>query len=543
MFKRNLPRAHSRRFLPQLEVLEDRLAPAALLSATTLVYHDTDGDLVTVKLSKPLLTAVDPNTVFQFTAGTGGVNGHTDINQQLQAIDLKPLTTNGLSLKVTAKQDPGGNGLANVPFIDATGFDVASVNIAGDLGYIRAGDPDISTPGLGTLRCQSMGVLGGVGLSWINGTLSKLQVTGTIQGAVIHVAGGAGGADGDIGSVIVGDSLTRGAITADGRIARVKIGGSITGGSDNYSGSIVSQAGLGPVTIGGSLTGGSGQSSGSVTTTLGNLTRIKVAGFVVGGAGLLSGAINAYGNIGPIYVAGGLQGGVGDASGGIYATTGNIGPIYVHESILGGGGWSSGSVVANGQIASLRVGRAIQSGAGSLSGSIRAGDTLGPITVVHILGSSAATPVIISARGLTKDLAIAKLTVAGDVAYTSILAGYDVFRTPVNGDAQIGPIVVGGNWMGSNVAAGAKPGSGGFGSWDDAAIGGGASAVVSKIVSVTIKGNIVNTPAVDQFGLVAEWVGSVHVGSLSMKLTSGAHNDNIIPIGPSDLFVHEVVPK
>lgn len=519
-----------RRFFPQLEVLEDRLAPAALLSPTTLIYHDSDGDLVTVKISKPLPAAVDPNTVFGFDVGNVDA---TLPNQKLWTIDLGPLATNGLSVKVTAKQNPGGNGLADVGFIHASGFDVASVSIPGDLGGIGAGDAELSTRALGTLRCQSMGVAGLPYQSGVNGNFGKLQVAGTIEGSLIRV-------NGNIASVAVGGSLNGGVITAQGKISRVTIGGALDG--SNGGGQILSHAGLGPVTIGGSMTGGSGDSSGSVVTTAGNLTRIKVAGNVIGGGGLLSGAINAFGNIGPVSVGGVIIGGAGITSGGIYATTGNIGPIYVFDSIFGGGGLGSGAIVADGQIASLRIAE-IRNGA-----SIRAGDCLGPITALLIQGA-ATSPVTISARGqpvqsATKDLAIAKLTVAGIVEYANILAGYDVFGGAVNADAQIGPIIVGGNWKCSSVAAGAKTGDpatsddGYFGTLDDIPIPGGSSTILSKIAGVTIKGHLI-TSGFDTFGLVAEQVVSLRIGGDSIALTTGAHNDHHVDLA-SSLFVNEV---
>src|SRR5687768_18511403 len=44
-----------RRTDSSFEPLEGRIAPAILLNASTVQFTDTDGDLVTVKLSKPLL--------------------------------------------------------------------------------------------------------------------------------------------------------------------------------------------------------------------------------------------------------------------------------------------------------------------------------------------------------------------------------------------------------------------------------------------------------------------------------------------------------
>jgi hypothetical protein len=48
-----------------------------------------DGDLVTVSLSQPLLSAANVDAVFQFNAGT--VNASTSNPQLLQKLDLKVL--------------------------------------------------------------------------------------------------------------------------------------------------------------------------------------------------------------------------------------------------------------------------------------------------------------------------------------------------------------------------------------------------------------------------------------------------------------------
>ena len=58
-----------------LEPLESRIAPATLLpDLKTVTYQDVDGDDVTVKFSKPILTGGLETTVFTFDSafGTGG---------------------------------------------------------------------------------------------------------------------------------------------------------------------------------------------------------------------------------------------------------------------------------------------------------------------------------------------------------------------------------------------------------------------------------------------------------------------------------------
>lgn len=45
------------RFRPEFERLEDRVAPATLIGSNKVTHQDVDGDIVTVTLLKPLLTA------------------------------------------------------------------------------------------------------------------------------------------------------------------------------------------------------------------------------------------------------------------------------------------------------------------------------------------------------------------------------------------------------------------------------------------------------------------------------------------------------
>src|SRR5262249_33073452 len=117
--------ARRRRALPQLEQLEGRLTPAKLVSPTTVIFQDVDGDDVTVKISRPLFTANNVNNVLKFD--TGSVNGITSTKQQLT--DVFPFalgpSANGIGVSITASRDNSGNGgdnHVNVGQIDATGL-------------------------------------------------------------------------------------------------------------------------------------------------------------------------------------------------------------------------------------------------------------------------------------------------------------------------------------------------------------------------------------------------------------------------------------
>src|SRR5262249_48060090 len=97
----------SRRVRLQVECLERRDAPAILMSATKLVYQDVDGDDVAVKFSKPILTAVNANTIFTFDTGAGAVNGSKAAKEQLQKIDLTGVAgAGGTTIMLNAVQSP-----------------------------------------------------------------------------------------------------------------------------------------------------------------------------------------------------------------------------------------------------------------------------------------------------------------------------------------------------------------------------------------------------------------------------------------------------
>jgi hypothetical protein len=128
----------------------------------------------------------------------------------------------------------------------------------------------------------------------------------------------------------------------------------------------------------------------------------------------------------------------------------------------------------------------------------------------------------------TTDVAIKSVTVNGRVEFARILAGYTFDLSPVNADAQIGSVTVGGDWIASSIAAGVVDGGNGFGNSLDAKISDANDApnVVSKISSIVIKGQALGTSGgTDSFGFVAEQLGKFSVGGTLVVLTPGAHND------------------
>ena len=124
-----------------LEALEDRIAPAGLVSFT-----DSDGDVVQVKTSKG--TNSDLQNALNISEGG-----------QLLGVDLSNAKVfAGTSLDIVVKtKGANGDGFVNVGLIDAHGVDIGAVNVKGDVGKIVAGDDNLTTAGLKSLAVHSLG--------------------------------------------------------------------------------------------------------------------------------------------------------------------------------------------------------------------------------------------------------------------------------------------------------------------------------------------------------------------------------------------------
>jgi hypothetical protein len=515
-------KARPRPALRGFEGLEARLAPAIVVAADghSAAYADVDGDKVTVKVSLGTLTAG------LFTSAISGAG------EQLQEIDLSGGGFDGANLSFGVTKVPGGDGLANVGYVNSTGHDLGKVAVKGDLGRIDAGDAVTATPGLKSLSVRSLGRLGtdtqaagGSLESDINGALGSLAVAADVNGAFVQVTGG-----------------------ADGKIGAVTIGGSLIGGSVGNSGQIIGYGDMGPVKIGHDVQGGSNFNSG-VIGTAGKLASVSIGGSLIGGSNDNSGVILSVGDMGPVKIGRDLTGG----------SISFNGPVSLQ---------GSGLILSTGRIAGVTIGGSIITGidagdgALTLNASIRAHNDIGSLVVKGSLvghgdTGSGASPVVISARGravqgATIDLAIGKISIGGRVEFANILAGYDIGAngtdlTPVNGDAQIGSVSVGGDWSASNLVAGAMnaaSGNANFGDGNDASIGAGSGRIVAGIASITIKGQVFGTPdsfsATDHYGFVSQQIGALKVGGNTIRLAADAHNDDLSVGGTFDLTVHEV---
>jgi hypothetical protein len=457
-----------------------------------------------------------------------------------------------------------GNNSGGVSSFLATG----PVNIGHDLqggagsnsGSIQSGGK-LASVSIGGSLIGSSG--GNSGLILSSGDMGAVKIGHEMQGGS-GFRSGLIATDGKLASVSIGGSLIGGSNDISGTIfsgdmGAVKIGHDVRGGSGSNSGSIQSGGKLASVSIGGSLIGGSNQESGAIFS-LGNMGAVKIEHDVQGGSGYVSGSISSNGKLAGVNIGGSLIGGSDDNRTGEIYSTKAMGPVKIGQDIVGGSVSGSLTLAANGyisgqRIASLFVGGSIRAGvddsSGTLtnSGSISAVDDIGPITIKGSLVGSIGTGgdvtlAVISARGQAglsatakTDVAIKSISIGGRVEFGRILAGYDVALQPVNGDAQIGTVIVGGDWIASRLAAGSNPGNDAIpGTNDDTLPGGGNPGIISRIASILIKGQAFGTlSGTDSFAFVAQRIGSLKVGATSFPLTSGADFEVIGSTG--DLFV------
>ena len=140
----------------------------------------------------------------------------------------------------------------------------------------------------------------------------------------------------------------------------------------------------------------------------------------------------------------------------------------------------------------------------------------------------------------TIDVAIGKISIGGRAEFTSILAGYDTALALVNGNAQIGSVKVGGDWIAGNIVAGVRDGGvAGFGDAGDTIIGGGAS--IAKIASITIGGIVAGTSGGgDHFGFVSHTIGSFKAVGFAAPFTAATAEFSDLSLITGDVTIREV---
>jgi hypothetical protein len=500
-----VPRHHSTAL--RVYELERRDAPAILVSPFQVTYQDVDGDNVSITFSKPILAASNVADVF----GSGFVTGTKSQPQQLTQIDLAAIAApSGTAITLTAVRSlaNGGDGLAALGHINATGIDLGPVVIDGDLGRVKAGDATTATSGLKGLTVQSLGRYGTITgapdlFTEIQGRLDFLTVKSDVREAQIEVLGGT---NGRIGPVLVGGSLIGGPADFSGRIASsgdmglvtvrgdlagadgsgsgkvessarlagVIVGGSVRGGDGDDSGGIESERDMGPVTIRGDLIGG-GPFAGSVDSE-GALAAVVVGGSVIGGFGDSSGRIKSESDMGLVTIRGDLEGSDGFESGSVISeaglagvtiggsvrgadgersgaifSIGDMGRVTIGGDLAGAFGESSGRLSSGGRLAGAAVGGSVRGGFGLGTGRIDAAGGMGSVTIRgDLIGSGDGTGTVLSERGLVG------ITVGG-----SVIGGFGDSSGVIIADGDAGQISIGGDLKGgSTFSPGALTGSG-----------------------------------------------------------------------------------
>lgn len=275
-----------------------------------------------------------------------------------------------------------------------------------------------------------------------------------------------------------------------------------------------------------------------ISTVAGGLKKLQVQTDL---AGSLSVSGLSSGDIGSIRIGGSLSGGAEDSSGRITAT-GDIGRTKIGGDIRAGAGIDTGRISAGAHLASLTVGGSLDSGSifghslgkitikGSVTGAEVPGkdhaavsslSTIGKLKIKGDVTGYTNNAVVILAGSTPSDArrtpTIGKIEIGGSASHLNLLAGFSSPSTLTSGDAEIGKVVIKGNFIASNIVAGVRTGADGFwGTADDAL---GAQMTSSRIASILIKGQAAGTDATgDHFGIVAQAIGKVRIGGVKLAI-------------------------
>lgn len=490
-----------------VEVLEQRIAPASFS------FTDLDGNAVTITTSRG--SDADLAAAARLNEGDAG-------QFQLEELDLTAPVFQGTNVTIAT----AGADLTSVGYINATGRDLGTVIVEGDLGQIDAGDSNSRTAALKTLMVDSIGMHGlatqapgGSLFSVILGRVGTLDVHGDLKDARFYVIGDS--AD-DLDADPETDPVTS-PLDARGTIGRISIGGSVFGGLNNHSGSIYAKGFVSEIFVGGDLVGGVGEKSGRIVAERG-MGSVEVLGSVVGGASTegsaQSGQIVSGFLMGSVHIGGSVEGGAGSESGQIRSARG-IGNVAIDHSLVGGDGFYSGAIGSAGNIAKITIGMNLEGGMGSTSGTITA---IGTIASVRIDGN-------VEGGGGTSSGAIGSARALGSVFVHGNVEGGEGSRSgQIVSAATIKSITINGSILGGNgFESGAVGCLGKLGPVKVALdiMGGdgersGIVASASEISHVTVGGNIVGGGGVSSGGIFSEGdIGTVVV----MRSVFGGSND------------------
>lgn len=498
------------------------------INAKTATYTDAGGDVVTVSLSKGLLTPGNVASVL-VQGGDGG----------LQKLDLTALGKNaagtslaqGANVTVAVKKATG-DGMAHIGFINAQGIDLGAVSAAkSDLGRILVGDgvdaslnyhwgapyehggiidptasASIKSLSVASMGTQGLATQGGTGdlVSVFYGEAGTLAIKGDVLDASLEVRRSF--ARIDIGGSLVGHDqpgqgsiktemsstqkeVNDGVVSTERNSGPIRIGGSLTGGGGSETGYISTTTRLGSIksiSIGGDLNGGSGSKSGAIVTGVGgDLGSLSIKGSVNGGSGFQSGYAY-FSDAATISIGGDIKGGTGNSSGGIEAEI-ISNKLTVGGNIRGGNITGEGvALVKSGFITSLDANDVL------IKGSLIAGanDTATSSAVMNgslVITSGAGKVSVLG--GLTGNMGAGgkenfvnlqagrayygpptAISIGGSATFAKITHGttvLDGFKSGNPVSSKLGAITVGGDFISSSISAGAGGGVDGILGTDD----------------------------------------------------------------------------
>jgi hypothetical protein len=200
-------------------------------------YTDPDGDKVTVQSSNGMFTPLIFDMRFE------------RLGFQLEKLELTDPAFSGSMVVFSASRHDAnkdgmldGNGKVDVGHFNATGVDLRSLTISGDLGQIDIGDNDPVKPALKALHVRSLGA---------RALTTQDPVAPSLHS---HFAG-------DLKSLTVKQGITNGVtVFVGGRIGTATIGGDVDGSTISTLGALTPPTAedaiaLAKLTIGGNLTG------------------------------------------------------------------------------------------------------------------------------------------------------------------------------------------------------------------------------------------------------------------------------------------------
>ena len=537
-----------------IEPLEPRIAPATIsIVGKTATWTDHDGDLVTMQWTSndaPVFTTMDRgagllvSTVLLDAAKHDGASFTVKVKAAGAfgdgRVELGHVNGDGVSLKswvgpkaAIAEVDLGKNNGAGT-----------GTFISGGLGQTKTSD-FVGAMGNG----QSL-LFGDSKVVKINGDLGYTTLTiGTITqiGAALGTVTIAGSLRGDLPD---GNSLD-GSLTILGSGKALSIGGSI------LDGQIVHQAGeFKKFTVAGDLIGNTTGPFVSGTVSA-RAEQITIRGSILGG--FLGAKPPSKANSQVITVGGSLVAQDGVQESGVIQVAGSAKSVTVRGSMRGAefASWdnnttlfanSAGSIFVGQSVGAIKVGGSIHAGKvangdPAVNGGIYVGEKVGSINIGGGIYGREKAPVYILARGAiigaTVDFnAIGKLSIKKDAINAYIAAGSymeapDTSFNPLvlttdKPDAGIGSILIGGNFVNSNVFAGVddggSPGVNNTSMNDTLAVG--DPALTAKLGPVVIKGHLLSDRASAYFsGFAADVIASITAnGKQVFKAGDGLRN-------------------